>query len=374
MTVPPVALRRDVPIAPFTTLELGGRARFFLDAARESEIVEALRWATAEGHPAALLGGGSNVVVGDGGFPGLVVRVATRGIEVDRSCDEVLLTAAAGEPWDKVVTMAVAEGWAGIECLSGIPGTTGATPIQNVGAYGQEVGEVLRQVHALDRRTFEPVTLSPRELRLGYRTSRLRREPGRYVVLSVTLALTPGGRARIRYGELAIALAPHGHDPNLVQVREAVLELRRGKSMLLDAEDPNRRSVGSFFVNPLLSLQAADEVARRALAAGCIARPEDLPRYPASAGLVKLPAAWLVERAGFARGVRRGAFGLSTRHALALVHHGGGSAAELLALARDIAGAVHERFGIALVPEPTCLDGSPLFPQPGGAAIVKYEE
>lgn len=364
MTRPPGWIRSRVPLAPLTTLELGGQARFFLDAERDSEIVEALRWAAAEGHPAALLGGGSNVVVGDGGFPGLVVHVATRGFQVTRSRDEVLLTAAAGEPWDEVVAMATAEGWVGIECLSGIPGTTGATPIQNVGAYGQEVGEVLRQVGALDRRTLKPVTLSRQELGLGYRTSRLKREPGCFVVLSVTLALAPGGTAAVRYDELASALASRRHAPEPGQVRDAVLELRRSKSMLLDADDPNRRSVGSFFVNPLVSREAADEVARRALAAGCIARPEDLPRFAAPERLVKIPAAWLVERAGFARGLRRGAFGLSTRHALALVHHGGGSAAGLLAVASEISAKVRERFGLTLVTEPTSLDGSPLFPPP----------
>ena len=364
MISPPAALRADVPLAPFTTLELGGAARWLLHAERDDDVVEALRWAAAQGHPAALLGGGSNVVASDAGFPGLVVRLATRGLEVAREADTILLTAAAGEPWDEVVALAVGEGWAGVECLSGIPGTTGATPIQNVGAYGQEVGDVLRGVRALDRRTWRVVTLNPSELGLGYRASHLKRHPGRYAVLAVTLALTPRGRPTVRYQELAALLAARRHPPTLREVRDAVLELRRGKSMLLQPHDPNRRSVGSFFLNPVLPLTVADEVARRAVAAGCIARPEELPRFAAPPGQVKIPAAWLVERAGFARGFRRGPVGLSTRHALALVHHGGGSAAELLALAADIAAAVRDRFGLTLASEPTSLDGSPLLPQP----------
>lgn len=360
MNAAPPNLRRDVPLAPCTTLELGGRARFYLEVEREGELVEALRWAAAQDLPAALLGAGSNVVVADEGFPGLVVRVATRGIAVTRSGQELLVTAAAGEPWDELVNLAVGEGWAGIECLSGIPGTAGATPVQNVGAYGQEIGQVLHSVRVLDRSTWEVVTLTAAELQLGYRTGLLRRQPGRRAVLTVTLALRPGGEATVRYRELEELLEAGGRDPGLARVREAVLELRRGKSMLLTPDDPNRRSAGSFFLNPLVEPAVADEVARRALAAGCLDAPERLPRFPTPQGAVKLPAAWLVERAGFPRGYRRGAVGLSTRHALALVHHGGGSTAALLALARDIVTAVEERFGVTLVPEPTALDGTPL--------------
>ncbi len=354
------APRRNVPLAPHTTLELGGRAGFFLEIARESELLEMLRWAAVQGLPAALLGGGSNVVVDDEGFPGLVVRVATRGIEVARSDQEILLTAAAGEPWDEVVSLAVGEGWAGIECLSGIPGTTGATPIQNVGAYGQEIGQVLHSVRALDRSTWEVVTLPKDELQLGYRTSLLRRQPARWAVLAVTLALRPGGEATVRYRELEKLLLAGGRDPGLPRVREAVLELRRVKSMLLTPDDPNRRSVGSFFLNPVVTAAVAEKVARRAVDLGDLACPDHLPRFPSPQGLVKLPAAWLVERAGFPRGFRRGVVGVSSRHALALVHHGGGTAAELLALAGDIVTAVEERFDVSLVPEPTALDGSPL--------------
>lgn len=360
MNAAPPPLRRDVPLAPYTTLELGGPARFFVSATREAEVVDALRWAAAQDLPVALLGGGSNVVVADAGFPGLVVRLATRGINVVRTGQEILLTAAAGEPWDDVVALAVGEGWAGIECLSGIPGTAGATPIQNVGAYGQEVGEVLRRVALLDRHSLAKVCLSGEDLYLGYRTSRLRRQPGRWAVLAVTLALRPQGAAAVRHRELEELLRAGGRYPGLGRVREGVLELRRRKSMLLDPADPNRRSVGSFFLNPVLPAPAAEAVARRCVALGVISSPDELPLFPAPDGLLKLPAAWLVERAGFPPGLSRGGVGISSRHALALVHHGGGSAAQLLALARDIVAAVEERFGVTLVPEPTALDGTPL--------------
>lgn len=360
MTAPPVPLQHGVPLAPRTTLELGGPAQLFFAAQREEEVVEGLRWAAAEGLPAALLGGGSNVVVGDEGYPGLVIQLGTRGVALKRSAEEVLLTVAAGEVWDEVVALAVAEGWAGIECLSGIPGTAGATVVQNVGAYGQEVAAVLREVRLLDRHSWACHTVPPAALGLGYRTSRLKREPGRFAVLSLTLALRPGGQACVGYGELAAALEVGRGRPSLAQVREAVLALRRSKSMLWEANDPNRRSVGSFFLNPVLAPGAAQAVAQRAVAAGCLAHPDDLPRLPAPASRVKLPAAWLVEHAGFPRGFRRGPVGISSRHALALVHHGGGSAAQLLRLAGEIIAAVEARFGVRLECEPTCLDGSPL--------------
>lgn len=360
MTSPPDALARQVPLAPLTTLKLGGQARFFLAAQQEQEILEGLRWAAAEGLPVALLGAGSNVVVADEGFPGLVIQLATRGIEVRREGDTVLLTVAAGEPWDEVVALAVAKGWAGIECLSGIPGTTGATPMQNVGAYGQEVGEVLRQVRVLRRHTLTVETWSAAQLQLGYRTSRLRREPGSFVVLAVTLALTPGGRPTLCYPELITALTACRGTPSLAQVRETVLALRRGKSMLLDPADPDSRSVGSFFINPVVPRRQFETVAKHAWQVGCVPSPADVPGFPLPGDLIKIPAAWLVEQAGFPRGFRRGAVGLSRHHALALVHHGGGTSRELLALAQDISQAVYQRFGVVLVTEPTSLDSSPL--------------
>jgi UDP-N-acetylmuramate dehydrogenase len=267
----------------------------------------------------------------------------------------------------------VAEGWAGLECLAGIPGTVGATPIQNVGAYGQEIADTLRSVRVVDRLSGEVRSLPGRELAFGYRSSRLRRDPDRYLVLGVTFGLVAGGSATVRYGELARALgvAADGDPaalaaarPPLAAVRAAVLELRRGKSMVLDVpDDPNRRSVGSFFVNPVVGEAEARQVERRARATGLLAADEQLPSYPVAPGVgasistpqVKLAAAWLIERSGFGKGFRRGAVGISSRHALALVHHGGGSTAELLALAADIQAAVRERFGVLLRPEPVPL-------------------
>ncbi len=350
-------MRENVELAALTTLELGGAARAMATATAEADVREALVWAAAEAVPTIVLGGGSNVVVADAGFPGLVLRMATRGIEVHagHGDDTVSVTAAAGEPWDEVVTMAVSEGLGGIECLSGIPGTVGATPIQNVGAYGQEVAGTIAAVRVLDRTTLDVTELASAGCGFGYRSSVFRRHPGRFVVLAVTFRLVPGVPGTVRYSELARALGGATAAPSVSAVRDAVIELRRSKSMVLDPDDPNRRSVGSFFVNPVLATGAADEAARRALANGATSHLDEMPRYPVGGGLEKLSAAWLVERAGFPKGTRRGAVGISSRHSLALVHHGGGTAAELIALAREIRTAVHARFGVSLKPEPVFL-------------------
>jgi UDP-N-acetylmuramate dehydrogenase len=349
------AIRDDVPLAPLTTLELGGRARHFVDARDDATVAGALRWADARGLPVLILGGGSNVVIADAGFDGLVVHIATRG----RRFDGATLTAAAGEPWDELVAETVARGLAGLECLSGIPGLVGATPIQNVGAYGQEVAETIRNVRALERITGRVVELAPGDCAFSYRDSAFKRDPDRFVVLDVTFALRAGGAPALRYRELADALAARGQastaPPTLADARAAVLALRRRKSMLVVADDPNRRSVGSFFTNPIVSEQEADAVATRAVALGAVAAPADMPRWPAPEGAVKLSAGWLIERAGIAKGLRRGAVGVSTAHALALVHHGGGSTAALLELAREVRDAVRSRFAITLTPEPTLI-------------------
>ena len=357
--IPPRVLH-DVPLAPLTTLELGGPARALVEVEDEGDLVEALRWAAAEGLPVAVLGGGSNVVVADAGFPGLVVRMATRGIEVraGRGDEAVRLTAAAGESWDDLVAAAVDEGLAGIECLAGIPGTVGATPVQNVGAYGQEVAETIVAIRALDRRDLTVRTLQPDECGFGYRASVFRRRPDRWVILAVMLRLRQGGAGEVRSPELARALGCPAATPEVATVRDAVLELRRQKSMVIDREDENRRSAGSFFVNPVLDAGAAAAVARRAVAAGLAGSIAEVPAFPLVGGLVKLSAAWLVERAGFPKGTRRGPVGVSSRHALALVHHGGGSAAELLAFAGEITAAVETRFGVRLEREPVLL-GAP---------------
>jgi UDP-N-acetylmuramate dehydrogenase len=351
----PAGLRTGVPLAPLTTLDLGGPARHLLEVRSAAEVREGLAWARARGLEVAVLGGGSNVVVADRGFDGLVLKAAGRGLEVRREAGAALVQAAAGEPWDELVAQTVAEGLAGLECLSGIPGSAGATPIQNVGAYGQEVGPVIDRVRVLDLGSGVERVLAGADCGFAYRSSRFRTAPGRFIVLEVAYRLRPGGAPTVAYEELQRALAVRTATPGLAAVREAVLELRRAKSMVLDPDDANRRSVGSFFLNPVVETGAAAAVEARARACGALAPGERMPRFASGDGHEKLSAAWLIERAGFSRGLRRGAVGLSSRHALALVHHGGGSAAELIALARDIRDRVEVRFGVTLRPEPVFL-------------------
>ncbi len=342
-----IVIRDGVPLAPFTTLELGGPARHFVEAADEGAVVEALRWADGRQLPVAILGGGSNLVVSDAGFDGLVVRIATRGRRFEMSDGEATVTAAAGEPWDALVAEAVGRGLGGVECLSGIPGLVGATPIQNVGAYGQEVAQTIRAVRVLERGTWQTRELPPAACGFGYRDSAFKRAPTRFVVLAVSFGLRPGAAPALRYRELAESLADEPH-PTLAGARAAVLALRAQKSMLVTAGDPNRRSVGSFFMNPILDAQQAEAVAARAGDEGA-----RMPRWPANDGRIKLSAGWLIERAGVPKGLRRGPVGVSSAHALALIHHGGGTTADLIALAHAIQEAVRTRFGVTLVPEPT---------------------
>jgi UDP-N-acetylmuramate dehydrogenase len=295
-----------------------------------------------------VLGGGSNLVVADAGVDGLVLRVALRGIASRESGGEVELTAAAGEPWDTVVRLAVERGWAGLECLSGIPGLVGATPIQNVGAYGQEVSDTVAAVRVLDRAAGTAVSLAPAACGFGYRDSAFKsRTPDRYVVLAVTYRLRPGGAPAVRYAELARHLAGRGvAAPTLGDVRESVLAVRRAKSMVLDPGDPNRRSCGSFFVNPVVPAAEAERIA-------AVAGDSAMPRWPEPGGQrVKLAAAWLVERAGFARGHADGAAGISTRHTLAIVAREGARAADVVRVARRVRDGVLARFGVRLHPEP----------------------
>jgi UDP-N-acetylmuramate dehydrogenase len=317
-------------------------------------VLAALDWAGTRSLPAVVLGGGSNLVVADAGFDGLVVRVAPRGLQFAAAGDVVLVEAAAGEPWDGVVAETVARGLGGLECLSGIPGLAGATPIQNVGAYGQEVAETVSAVRVLDRTTGAVSTLPAPACTFSYRDSAFKRTPDRHVVLGVTFALRPAGPPALKYGELRRALAGVAR-PSLAEVRAAVLGLRRGKSMVIDPADPNCRSVGSFFTNPIVPAEQAARLVERALADGVVAGPDEVPRWAAPGGAVKLAAGWLIERAGVEKGLRRGPVGVSSRHALALVHHGGGTTAALLALAREIRDTVETRFGVRLVPEPTLL-------------------
>ena len=343
-----------VPLAPRTSLRLGGPARCLVEARDEPDVAQALRWADAEGLRVLVLGGGSNVVVSDDGWDGLVVHMALRGIEPNRTAGRLVLHVAAGEPWDEVVAQTVHEGWAGLECLSGIPGSAGATPIQNVGAYGQEVSEVISAVHVWDRRAGRRRVIAPEECRFGYRDSAFKHDPDGAVVLAVDLALRPGGAPTLRYAELARALAGTA-TPSLVEVRERVLELRRSKSMVIDPADENHRSAGSFFTNPVVDAAVAEALVEQALREGLVDRAEAVPRFSAEGGRVKLAAGWLIEAAGFRKGERRGAVGISSRHALALVHHGGGHTRELLALAEEIRARVLARFGVELQREPVLV-------------------
>jgi UDP-N-acetylmuramate dehydrogenase len=323
-------------------------------------MLDGLHWAAAAGVPVFIMGGGSNLVVADAGFDGLVIRLNSRGVTLTSDGPHILLEAQAGEPWDALVATAVAKNLAGLECLSGIPGLAGATPIQNVGAYGQEVSDTIRRVRAIDRQSLEIVDLPPEACAFGYRDSLFRRQPRRYVVLSVTFALRPGGAPLIRYGELQAALAgnsPQPEPPSLADVRATVLRLRRRKSMVIDPADPNRRSAGSFFMNPIVPRAQAEALIARLIATGVVSDPAQVPRFPAPDGNdgVKLSAGWLIERAGIHKGLRAGPVGVSSNHALALVHHGGGTTADLLALASRVRRAVVDQFGITLSLEPILL-------------------
>jgi UDP-N-acetylmuramate dehydrogenase len=312
----------------------------------ESELVETVRHLDGSDEPVLVLGGGSNVLVDDAGFDGTVVKVATRGIAEDtEACSGAVITVAAGEPWDPLVSHAISRGWSGIEAMSGIPGLVGATPIQNVGAYGADVSELISMVRTLDRYTGQLKTFFPVECGFGYRTSRFKSDPGRFVVLSVTFQLRIGSMSQpIRYAELARLLGVAvGRRAPAAEVREAVLALRNTKGMVLVEDDHDTWSVGSFFTNPILSPAAA------------AALPADAPRFGQPDGRVKTSAAWLIERAGFAKGYGQGAAQLSTKHTLALTNRGGASAAELLSLAREIRAGVQAKFGVELVPEPVLV-------------------
>jgi UDP-N-acetylmuramate dehydrogenase len=345
-----------VKLADYTTLRLGGPARGFVRAGTDDELIDAVRTADAAGEPVLILGGGSNLVVSDEGFDGTVIQVATRG--VTRDAGPGGLTVAAGEEWDAVVARTVAEGLAGLECLSGIPGLAGATPIQNVGAYGQEVAETITRVRVYDRVTGD-VLVMPNELcGFAYRTSRFRGSD-RFVVLSVTFGLAVQVlSAPVRYAELAAALGvPPGGQVEGAEAREAVIELRRRKGMVIDPADPDTRSVGSFFVNPVLdasALAAVEAAARARCGPGT-----RVPRFEVAGsgdGLVKVPAAWLIEQAGFGKGYHPGdGARISAKHPLALVNAGTASTAALLALARQIRDGVRDAFGVSLVPEPVLV-------------------
>lgn len=338
----------EEPLAPRTTLRVGGTARRLIEVADEAEA-EALLLALAE--PFFVLGGGSNVVIADEGTAALVLAMQARGVSwQDGGTDEVTVRAAAGEPWDELVAESVAQGLAGIECLSGIPGFVGATPIQNVGAYGQQIADAIAAVHAFDLQHDAVVRLAPAQCGFAYRRSAL--QDGRHVVLAVELRLRRALPAPPRHDELRRMLAASRSKPGVTAIRDAVLALRRSKAMVVDDADPDSRSAGSFFLNPTVDPAHADAVARRA-ARDPAAPP--MPRYPERDGQVKLSAAWLIERAGYARGTPPGPVGLSSKHALAIVNRGQATARQVVELAAEIQRAVRDRLGVALVPEPALI-------------------
>jgi UDP-N-acetylmuramate dehydrogenase len=338
-----------VRLSELTTLRLGGPAQALVEARSEAELLDAVR--RADG-PLLLVAGGSNLVVADDGFPGTVVRVLTAGVEERERDGLVELTVQAGEEWEPFVARCVADGLAGVESLSGIPGSVGATPIQNVGAYGQEVAETVVSVRMLDRERDTVEELPAADCGFAYRSSAFKRIPGRWVVLAVSFALERRAlSAPLTYAELARALEVEpGEGAPLAAVRAAVLALRRGKGMVLDPADPDSVSAGSFFTNPILAADAFAALEARAADHG------RLPRFPEPDGRVKTSAAWLIERAGFERGHGNpSGIAISSKHTLALTNRGGGTTAELLALAREIAGGVRDRFGVELEPEPTLV-------------------
>lgn len=333
----------DVPMADLTTLRVGGAARRLVTADSVDDVVTAVRAADSRGDEVLVISGGSNLVIADDGFDGTVIHIASRGITVvdDASCGGVMVTVEAGEPWDGVVARAAAEGWVGIETLSGIPGNTGATPIQNVGAYGQEVAQTIAQVRTYDRHEDTVKTFAAGDCAFGYRTS-LFRHNSRYVVLSVTFQFVVGTMgAPVAYAELADALGIEvGERTELTKVREAVLALRARKGMVLDPDDADTCSAGSFFTNPILSAAEAHEL------------PSDAPRWPQRDGTVKTSAAWLIERSGFAKGYGDDRAALSSKHTLAITNRGAATARDIVALASEIRRGVNARFGITLEPEP----------------------
>jgi UDP-N-acetylmuramate dehydrogenase len=350
------SIRENVTLAPMTTLGIGGPARYFAEVTTTGALIAGVEWAKSRGAPLFVLGGGSNIVVADSGFSGLVLRIDIRGVETRIDGDHVVIDAGAGEEWDPLVARCVTNNWAGFECLSGIPGRVGATPIQNVGAYGQDTSETLASVEALELSSGKLVDLSAADCEFGYRTSRFKtRDRARFVITRATYRLTAGGDAAVRYPELQRYLADRGVEaPTLSDVRQAVITLRSRKAMVIDSSDIDSRSVGSFFVNPTVSAEECVRINDRANKT-VVSGDESMPAFPAADGMIKLSAAWLIERAGIKRGYVHGNIGTSTKHALAIINRGGGTAREVVELKELIQKRVSDEFGIDLTPEPVLV-------------------
>jgi len=350
-------LQEDIPLAPLTTFRIGGAARFLVEAGSSADVAEGVAFAHSRNLPLFVLGGGSNLVVADAGWPGLVLKVAIPGIEKHSGLEDgkALFEAGAGESWDEFVARAVGSGCAGIECLSGIPGSVGGTPVQNVGAYGQEVGDTVQSVEVFDLKDGQVRELCGEACGFGYRSSVFNTtERGRFIILRVVYALTPGGRPHTEYADLKRHFEESGSSPTLAATRAAVRQIRSRKGMLIIEGDPDCRSAGSFFKNPVVSEQQHGELLRRATA-----KALTLPSYPALEKAHKVSAAWLVEHSGFTRGYRLGSVGISSKHALAIVNLGGATAAEVLALKNQIQQRVEQTWGIRLDPEPVFVGYGP---------------
>ncbi len=349
-----MTIKENIPLAPLTTLQVGGAARYFVELKREDEIQEAVQFAKTRKLPLFVLGGGSNLVIADSGWPGLVLRVAIGGIHTDRNdaaSGAVLFSVGAGVNWDDFVAQAVAQNCAGIECLSGIPGSVGGTPVQNVGAYGQEVAETIESVRAFDLKEDRVVVLPNPACGFRYRSSIFNTsERGRYIILRVNYRLKRGGAPNLKYADLQkhfTAIAGRKTPPSLTEIRAAVREIRRSKGMLIVPNDEDCRSAGSFFKNPVLSAEEFKQLSTRAHSEGV-----EIPSYPALETQHKISAAWLVEHSGFSKGYASGAAGISHKHALAIINRGGAKASDIVALKDEIQSAVHDAWGILLEPEP----------------------
>lgn len=342
----PITIHENVQLAPLTTLQVGGLARYFAEAKTEAEIREATEFTRQRNLPLFVLGGGSNLVVADSGWPGLVLKIVIGGVSRKPSAAVVLFDIGAGVNWDDFVAQAVSENGAGVECLSGIPGSVGGTPVQNVGAYGQDVSETIESVRAFDRNTDQVVELTNQACGFRYRTSIFNTVArDRYIITRVRYHLSPGGLPSFKYADLQKRFA--GGQPSLAEVRDAVLETRRSKGMLIVPGDDDCRSAGSFFKNPVLSETQFAGLTRRAAAQGLV-----IPSYPALDAQRKVSAAWLVEHSGFSKGFSLGAAGVSRKHALALINRGHATAADIIHLKERVQQGVEAAWGIRLEPEP----------------------
>jgi UDP-N-acetylmuramate dehydrogenase len=347
-------LQENVPLAPLTTMQVGGPARFFVEVTTADEVREALAYAKSHKLPVFVLGGGSNLIVADAGWPGLVLKVAVAGINHRHGHGTADFEVGAGEDWDGFVAATVQHHCAGIECLSGIPGSVGGTPVQNVGAYGQEVAETIVSLVALNRETGVEEEFEKEDCGFGYRTSVFNTtQRDRYIILRVTFAVVHGGEPRLAYTDLKKYFADRVAKPTLAEVREAVRQIRASKAMLITAGDPDSRSAGSFFKNPVLSVEQFDDLRRRAAS-----RNLEVPSYPALESQKKVSAAWLVEQSGFPKGYGNGRVGISRKHSLAIVNRGGATAADIVKFKDEIQRSVERTWGIRLETEPVFVGPS----------------